>query len=596
MKRGRVIISLEIMVILFVAISLWYKVFIPYSYFFAAIFLAILLTVSMFKERQHKYLIVQIFLVYLLINSVYGLATRFSVLPYGDVYWEYGVVTTFFQEENIFVIHEEVYPASKLTWYSGWPEPHTFALILSQVSRIDLFHVILLLPLVLSICSFAVVYLFFEKLRSTFSLSPTVTTIGLLIYTASPDSIFWRTQFVRQNFGILWVILIFYIVCLLISQLANQKRKVVVILTFCVLSLVITHHLTSFLIMIYFFFLFIFLTLGKYIAKTRIGSKFFWSMPDVSIPSMTLSMALIMLVSIFVWWDNFGTVVWPTVAFGVMRFIQVMTGTRKPEFFMPQAYYPNQLAQTWILLLLRLRDILLYLPSLFGLFFVWTRKLRAPQKFFVVYSMLSFGLLFLVNGLTFKIEVYRLVVFALPFIALLTAIIYNEVKSKSKRAWNMLAPLILILIVSSSFVGLWGHNFAPMHLYDPSINPSEVGENNDPSSLSSFFHEKIQAENFKLIWTDDIGSLLLLLEPCHFKKIRGSLPKYVQKMGSLGDELICELNDFNLYSYYAGTYSPIENPEDAKVFGQVLKQYVLSKFNLMYDNGKYRLWENSVSD
>jgi hypothetical protein len=547
-----------------------------------------LLVISIFQKIQHKCVIFQILLIYILINNVYYLSTHYSVLPYGDSYWDYNVVRTFLQSNSIYTILEQTGPAAIQTWYSGWPAIHTIAVMLSTTTGITPFQIVLLLPLIMSLGLFLIVYLFLKKISISLNLDKEIVYIGLLIFTLSPDVFFWRTQFVRLSLGMLFVFTLYYLIYKLILQPINQRRTITCLATIIVLSLVITHHFASFIAMSFLLLLFIFQIASKRIEKTKIGSKLFGSTLNIAI----LSLASIMLISIFIWWESFGTVIWPTVATGVSRFIRVIIGAREAEFYVPQPQYPAQLTATWTLTLLRLRDILMLVPSIFGLLLLWIKKPKTPQKLFIIYSILIFGLIFIINDITFKMEPFRLVTLALPFLALLTAIAYNTIKNKSRHIWHIFLPTIMILLVTSSFLGLWGHSFAPMHLYNPNINPSEIGEHTNPTQLNSFFNEKIPFGNIIRIWSDDVGSLILLIETNQSYKIRRLAPEDVQKIGKLGLELITEFSDLNVYKYYASVYSTIRSPEEAKAFAQTLKQHLISNCSRIYDDGQYRLWEN----
>jgi hypothetical protein len=411
--------------------------------------------------------------------------------------------------------------------------------------------------------------------------------VGLLIYVLSPDIVFWNTQFVRMSLGLLWLSFLFYFIYLLISQPSYRTRKITLITTLIALSLIATHHFVSFIAMMFLFLLLILQNLEKHISKTRIGSKLFPS--TFYIP--TMSLAILMLVCTFLWWDSFGKIIWPTVAAGITRFIHVITGAREIEFFVPQPHYPAQLTPAWALALVRIRDVAMLVPSLIGMLIFWIKKPRTPARFFMVYAMIAFGLLFIVNDVTFKVEPFRLVTLAMPFIALLTASAYNEIKIRSDRLWKIILPAIIILLILTSFLGLWAHSFAPMHLYNPTINASEVGEHADISRLNDFFNKEIPMDNLKLIWGDDFGSLILLLNTNQLNKIQKLTPDNIQKMGANGSELFCEFSDLYLYKYYASTYSYIKDPKDARVFAQVIREHLSNNFDRIYDDGSYRFWE-----
>ena len=584
-KSERITLILEIVAIFIVAFSLWYKVFLPETYFVAIIFFITLLVVQMLRNKGSKFLVFQIALIFLLIRNVYYISTNYSIIPFGDGNWDYGVAKTFTQNHSIFVIQEPNPPATLLTWYSGWPLLHTLAVCVSQISGIDIFYVALLLPSIISITSLIFVYLFVEKIRTPLKLDARVTALALLMYATLPEGLFWPMQFVRQNFGILLLTIIFYLIYVLTINPHSVRCKVW--FNRGSRPLVMAHHFTSFSMVLYLFLFCAFLAIGRHFAKTKVGSKLFWSSPDLSI----IGVAFATLGFLFVWWNNFGAIIWPTVGSGVRRLIEILMGIGQIEYLPARAFYPNLLTPMWVTSLLALRDILAYIPALFGLFHIMMRASKTPQKFLVTYSTLAFGALFIIDSFIFRVEIYRIITLSLPFIVLLSATFWIHVQNKLKSIWRIpITVSVVTLLLSSSFIGLWAHNFAPLHLYDTSINSAEVGERNSYSMrLITFSNERLSTGNFKIIWADDLNPLLLL-DPGDYGKIQRVSRDHIQRIGYYGNEIIYEFKSFNLYFYYAGTFSPAKNPENAQVLMYELKHQVESKFNCAYNDGKCRLW------
>jgi hypothetical protein len=218
------------------------------------------------------------------------------------------------------------------------------------------------------------------------------------------------------------------------------------------------------------------------------------------------------------------------------------------------------------------------------------KKPRTPTRFFVVYGMIFFGLMFIINDVSFKIEPFRVITLAMPFIALLTATTYVEIKNRANRIWKIVLPPIVVLLVLTSFLGLWAHSFAPMQLYNPAVKASEVGEHPDVSRLNVFFNTKMNLDDFKLIWGDDFGSLILLLNTSQLSKIQ-RLPDDLPQMGLTRSEVFCEVSDLFLYKYYASVYSYIQDPKNATAVAQAIGDRLETNFDRIYDDGMYRLWE-----
>ena len=594
-KSETTALMLEIVIIFVTIYSLWYKVLLPTTYYVAIILLAALLLIQILKNCPSKLLVLQIVLLFLLVRNVYHLSTNCATITFGDAYYEYAVAKTFMQKGSISVIQQLDLPAKKLTWYSGWPALHTIAVFLSQISGIEVFHLFLLLPSIFGLISFAFAYLLIEKVRKALRIDARVTPLALLIYTTSPESVGWQMQLVRQSLGILLLTIMFYLVYLMTANPRDRKYKALAI--FFAMALVIVHHYTSFMTISYLFSFFALLTIGKYVRRskylgeTKVARRLFWPSPKVS----TLVVALAAFGFLFIWWNLFGTFIWPIAGGRLRLFLQIISGARETEFFLPlSAYYPSQLTPMWVLLLSRLRDIVMYVPLVFGLLFISIQRLEKPQRFMVVYSTLVFGVLFLVDNLSFKLEPYRVIALSLPLIALLSATSYTQITKRLNRIWSVfVTAAIVIVLLLSSFIGLWAHNFAPLHLYDPSVNPMEVGENNVHFlRVSDFLAEKVSTEKFDLIWADDINPLFFMLKPDEVHKIRRAPTEDIQALGCYGRELLCEFKVLNLYLYYASSYSPVETLEEAAIVKHELEQQLQIRFSYTYDNGKCRLWTN----
>jgi hypothetical protein len=97
-------------------------------------------------------------------------------------------------------------------------------------------------------------------------------------------------------------------------------------------------------------------------------------------------------------------------------------------------------------------------------------------------------------------------------------------------------------------------------------------------------------DDFKLIWGDDFGSLILLLDTSQLSKIQ-RLPDDLSIMGLTRFELFCEVSDLFLYKYYASIYNYIQDPKNATTFAQTIGDRLQKNFDRIYDDGTYRLWE-----
>jgi hypothetical protein len=202
---------------------------------------------------------------------------------------------------------------------------------------------------------------------------------------------------------------------------------------------------------------------------------------------------------------------------------------------------------------------------------------------------------FIIDNLFFRVEIFRIVSLSLPFIVLLSAVAYSQLRKSLKPIWNVpIIVVIMTILLLSLFVGLWGHNFAPLHIYDPSINYMEVGERNtDFMRVNEFLSKRLTTAEFKIIWADESSSLISLLHPADYEKIRTLSPDNVRELGLHGNELVCVFKNLTVYAYYAGTLSKIKTLEEAEVFRSELYQYLEDNFNRIYNDGKYDFWTST---
>lgn len=602
-KKDAFSVLVETILIIIGVILLWHKILLPTSYYVMVFLLATLIVVQMLTRND--LLVLQIGLLLLFMNSVYYIATNYKIIPFWDGNWDFAVIKTFIEDGRIFLISSAsppvstlagYRPATILSIYSGWPLLHSLIFSLSQVSGIDAFQLSLMLPLLISVVSFLFVYLVIEEIRISLGLNVIVTNFALLIYATSAEALFWQMQFVRQNLGLMLFYISIYMFYLSITKI-TYSRKYLMLTMFFAMSLVIAHHFTSF-IMVSFFLLFFAIQIAqKYLGRIKVTRGKFQTIRTSSIA--TLSLALLFSTFMFLWWGYFATTyIWRQIDSTLTRFLEALIGVRKFEYMPKFAQYPEVLRPSWAISLLTMRDILIYTPAIFGLFVIVFRKRDflngSNSRTFVVFSSIAFGLIIIINNFTIRVEIFRLFMMMLPLVALLSATFIIYFERKTRRIWRVLTiGTISALLIFAAFVGLWGHKFAPMHLYDPSIGSSNIGERNiDVVRVGDFLRQKIQVTHFHAIWVDDDASLVLLLQPINYYKIMRLGPSYIETHSSKKlpiNELVCEFSNFNLYHYYVGTSSSM-TLEEGQVLKHELCQYFENDFLRIYDDGKYRFW------
>jgi len=586
---NKIVILIDVICFFTIVCSLTQKTLLPYAYIFAVVIMAVLLALSLVKNSGHtKIVILQIFLIFFLTRNIYYLSTQ-NFIPFADAYWDYAVEKTFWEQGRIFVIHGVVRPTevagiSQLTWYSGWPLLHSLGFVFCRVSGIDPFYLNWILPQFFNLISFAFVYLLFEKLRVRLSLRKEITILALLIYATAPEAIFWQIQFVRQGLALALLGPILYLLCFSIS--GPFDRRYDMILRILALFIVVTHHFTAFTLTLFLILLSAIKVIANNLGKGKRSNRFFSSFGKTSF----ISLGLLVFVFMFIWWEQYGFVVLPTIESRIDLFIENLREWGVDSSVLASFSYPSSLRPMWVTPLLGSRDLMMYAPALMGLLLLWSEKSRIPEKFFVVYSVLAFGAIFIIYDAFLALEPLRIILLMMPFLAFLSSLFYYRILGLSRTIGKTILFIIVILFVLASFTGLWAHNFAPVHLYDPSVNPVSVGEGTPSfTRLKPFFENKINFTNIENVRADVISRLVYLMDPDDYDKIK-SLPTQNLNQLSTKNSLICSFKDLNLYVYYGYIWSPIETVEEAETLQHELRQYLSDNSNYIYNDGSNSIW------
>jgi len=576
------LLAIFVFLLIICGFALWYKIFLPEVYYFTAIMLSILIVVQLPRKKRKNLLILQIALLGLFLRNVYSLHTNYGVIPLDDGNWGYAVVKTFKEAAQIFVIRSSEPPVRLMEWYSQWPLLHTFTAILSEIAGIDPFFLAFLLPSIISLLSFSFVYFLVEDIRKVMGLSHMITPLALLTYVITAESLFWPSQFVHQNLGILFVAIILRYIFLL----QNFNRKYVTLILFFLFSVIISHSYTSFVIVGFLVFLFFSSLILTKIRRSNAGHKLF----EKYLSTQILSIALVSFCFLIIWYENYGVAVWSNISYGLNRLINLLLGIKELEYLPPSVTYPDAITPSWALTLVTYRDIAIYIPAIFGFLVILFKKCNIAQRFTLISSVSALGSMFLVDNFVFRVAVFRLVVIFMPLICILSASSYSQLFNKLKYRSQVIASICMIVLVTSSFIGLWGHQFAPIYLFDPSVDPVNVGERYyDSIRVNNFFSRSLPIDNYQAILTDDPNPLAYLLSSKDYYKIKWIGTKERILIGPENKVIVCSFKDLFMYSCFAKRYSPLNTTQEANDLRSKLNQQ-LGGLNQIFDDGKYRVW------
>jgi hypothetical protein len=577
------ILGLTLIIIL--TILVWDKQPTIYPYLFLSLTIAALLSYSIISYKEQRSIvptIIFILVVFVFLRNVSFISTHYGALTPADVTYEYAVINTFLAEGEISVIH-----GSLLTWGSSWPAFYSVCVVFSITLDVapDILPVVL--PTVFGLIGFLFLYLLLDKLTTGLNLSKVVVPLGILLYAIAPEAIYYGWKFVHQGLGVMLVLISFY---LLYKYIRTRDLRILALIILNALLLVVVHHYTSFIFAGY-LLIFCGLVLASDL-PVKVWRRF---------ARQALVMGILGLVvggSMFLWWSEVGTVISRSAELGVSRAAAVLSGGEPVEPDVPAWHYPKELTPSW-LHLLTLRDFLIYIPVFFG--FGWLLWKRAKRKSaaaeessafgFLAISLICFGGMFLFELFVSHIEPYRVVLLGLPFIVLCSGVLYMKTLSKSR--WAVLA--ILVLITTTSFLGLWGHRYAPIHLYSSSVSAEEVGEamplDDRHYELQGFVDQNIAWEEFDEVLSDAADLLYRLIPSQEYDKIGPSPGNRHKIADALHRALVENENliaiDFGtgLYTHYHGVVSQEEAAERKEKYHLELE----ANLDKVYDNG-FEIW------
>jgi len=591
------IITLGLILTIALIILVWNKEPTIYPYLFVAVALASLLAFSIIGYHKGSVdklsTVCLIFIVFLFLRNVQFIATYYGALTPGDVTYEYAVINIFSQVDKIFVIPASAF-SNMLTWYSSWPLLHSFSLIFADVLGIKISLLPIVLPTIFSLIGFSFIYLVADRLAIDLKLNKVIVPLSLLFYAIAPEAIYYGFKFVRNSLGLVFVLAEFY---LLYKCISRRDPRIMALIVLNAVAIVLTHHYTSFIFTAYLLAFAMLTSVLAFLSGRLRVPGWIAKLPRLRKEAVIIGIAgLISVACIYGWWSQVGTIIRETTS-------GVTSQIKEVEFapFFLEAQYPQQLTPPWVNLFWA-RDFLIYVPVFFGSAWLMRQKFKKRTLdfneergfYFLILSLGCFGAFFLFELFISHVEPFRIVLLSLPFITLCSAMLY--VKMLSHGRWlKWLTFAVLIFVITSSFLGLWGHRYAPIHLYCSSINAQEVGEatplDDRHYALQQFISENQLDLKSEEILSDDNSLLYRLLPPEEYKKIGPG-------WGAVSVELDnCIANDANpvvidfgnrFYSHYGGHYALVEL-EAAEEARAEYRAELESNLNKIYDNG-FEIW------
>jgi len=636
--KQRYIIASGILLAILISLLVWNKQPTIFPYVLLALLAASLLSFAILRSNGKEGKFSAIFLVFLiaflLLPNIWFISTHYAALQAGDVSAEYAIANTLADYDKVFTV-PPTFDSMRPTNYSMHPLLHTLTVITGNITEIDTRILAMIMPSIFGAIGFLFVYLLISKLASALGLSKILIPISLLIYAVAPEAIFAHLRFIRQGLALLLVLILIY---LIYKFILNRDWRIEALIVFNIIVLSMAHHFSAFLMSVYLltFFLLVIL-LALFSSKTALSE---WGKHRRELSQRYLVIGIVGILSIaaFLGW-NYGAVSilrpsqeilssfeMPTppeelaaqerqptamtgpkipmktmapgvIAKGTSRSIIGITNIGELEPYMPESHYPEELTPPWVHLL-KIRDLLIYMPVFFGFGWLIRQKLRnKPGSYkefaalsFFVFSLVVLGALFVFDLFVAKIVPYRIVLLSLPFIALGSSIFYSEMLSRHK--WVVSG--ILIFVITCSFLGLWAHRVVPIHLYSSSVNAIAVGEampiNDRHVALGQFIDKQDMDTSFNRIISEESSLLYPILPPQVYVKTGPYRRIHTATLLSQAIDINepVAIADFgqSVYTYATARTRELDEAEKMEMQYRLMLK---TNTNRIYDNG-FQIW------
>jgi hypothetical protein len=565
------------------AYQLWTKAFPLWVYLAGSAALAIIVGFSLLAYRQHRSLvIIQVFFVSFLIMHVYYLATHYAVLPWGDPYGQYWVLSTSLQDGKVSLSPEYAPERAVTTLYNGWPGIHFVGAALSEVGNVAPLEVAMFLPWALFTAFLLLAYLLLREFASDFSSARGLLPFSLLILVTSPflnEGV--PPLYKYQYMAVVLLVAVFY---LSYRHLHRPSPALSLLLIVITAALVITHHYTSFLAVLYLFILALILTFASRYSEA-LGRRGFLAGAYRFAPFFMLG--VIAAVFLFLWWNEAATVIWPYVSNSIDRFTKILrSGAAEPAIWQTGYTYPSP---WWAVAVLLLRNVLMFGGAVLGFALIVMRRRYTPTRLFLISAILALTMPVLADA-AFKYTgpPYRAVGIFMPFVAFCAGLFYTELASRLAPMRYVPAAILVgvaALFVFSSMIGQWGNRYIPQHLYNPSVSWVQGGEHpTEWRRLENALDGRVTYEQVEVFLTDERYAMGLLLPTDQWDKIKVVGTKRADLSPGA---LVVAFRGLDPYSYIeeadAAEFDPTFEPEK-------FQESVSETSSRIYDDGQFQIW------
>ena len=529
--------------------------------------LGILLATLLWQPRQMWYAYFLVVMTALTLWSVYALATNFTLIPFYDSYGEF-IFSSILKENGQFTLNmpwPPTYPSPQLP--SSYPLFSILTVTLTLINGVDLLHMALFMPFINSLATLLLIALFAKLFSDSKTSKFTILFLALLFFAISPDAIYDAMHFYHRGYSLFLCFMVLYFLGRTFCT-KHTNIKFSCLLVFLALILPLSH---SYYPLVYIIFLLCF-TVFIYVARLFIKPKQAHTWPPLLIFLMAFASGFL--------WDLKTVSPGPLtsafrnyvhrIANAAFQVIEVEKYEQKAIGIIPGSLMPKP-----FIYLLSVRDILVWASALIFIVILLyqfaTNRNRDVKVLFLLCATASFAPLAITQFFVGIYETLGWRYYMMPLIMFFAAAFYANILEHRRFVSKVSISILVVLLVSTAFLGLYSHIYFPRQLYDPSIGFREIGQ---PSSayinLRSFVEEH-PIENGQL-YSDYSYLLYVIMQPKDYDKIISSKPNIyfiefidfkiplgyssneaIEEMAKLGSEIRVNYNkllDSGLYSIY----------------------------------------------
>jgi hypothetical protein len=510
--------------------------------------------------------------------------TGFIVEPLYDGYKDIVTARIFNEAGRALVIDKPIFD-----YTTSYPLLKVLTIILSKITNIDILKVALILPSTWSLAMLLFFYLFAKTILQDLSIdiSPrrSAVFISLLLFSISPDAIYYGMIYYMRFYSITLIYIMLY---LLFSGKLNDARcrHILIIL---LLAIPLSYPLFPYLLVSFL----------AGVTSLSMAVKHFLKAKELNNYIPGYSIVLLACVEVFS--ASFYYVAENVLKGGrgllssLLAYFQMQA--REPILMVQlrAAYLVPEPLQNPLNFLTFFRDLIIYAPAIVGglLLLHKCRREKTPIGLHVIIALIACLLLHVViegMGLAFQTTL----IFSLYFIILLSALSYAHGLSIIKETWRFFAKVAkvaiavsLILTVAVAFLSPWSHRFLALHYYDPAINFRDIGDHNPNYIHLSKYMDKV--ENYSILFTDDVELVRVLVKADPNLQLR-ILDFY--RVSDLSEDIkgriyVVELNGFKLLLGPYG-WSPTELEVTEAKRSQALAR--IQSFSKVLDSSTYSIF------